>query len=294
MASAVPPDATPFFDELHRRVKEIQPTNYDGIHVMINKPLSPHLQVAHIFNMGSFGSSYKFGANFVGTKQVSPMEMYPIMISEMECDGTLSANFVHMISPRLKAKIIGAFAKNRCTGTQLGLDYRGDSFTAATTLANIDLIKNSGILVGQYLHQLTSCFAIGPQVLLHYGQQESMTQVVTQISAGCRLSGENYQCNAILSPGSAHLSYYQKYRDDLHFGTEFQLESASKQCDAAFYYQYDLTKSHVSFKGTFDSSWNVGGILEKRFYPLPVSLQLNAAHSHTKNRTSVGIGLQIG
>lgn len=284
----------PLFDELHRKVKELQPMVFDGIRLVLNRPLSAHLQVSHSIGMALASSSYKFGANYMGTKQVSPMESYPVMASEITGDGTLNANLIHMISPRVKAKFVGSFTKNACSGSQATIDYKADNFTTSITAANIDLIKNNGIIVGHLLHRLTKSIAIGPELVVQYGQQQDTLRMLTQLSLGGTYNAEKYQVNSTISMSGAHISYYQKANDNLHFGAEMMADASIGNCHAAFYYQYDLTKSHLSFRGTIDSTLNVGAVLEKRFFPLPVSLLMSAVLSHPKNSTTVGLGLQVG
>lgn len=282
------------FEDLHRKVKELQPMIFDGIRLALNRPLSPHLQLSHSIAMGMMSSSYKFGANYMGTKSVSPVESYPVMVSEIQCDGQLNANLIHLINPRLKAKLVASFAKNQCTGSQAQLDYKGNNFTSTITAANIDLVKNSGILVGHLLHQFTKSLSLGPELVIQYGKKGPDLQMISQLSMGGRFSGEKYNVDATLSLSGAHISCYQKANECLHFGAELMTERSLGQTNAGFYYQYDLTKAHTSFRGSIDTSWNVGAVLEKRFFPLPVALSLSAVLNHLKNSTTVGIGLTVG
>lgn len=279
------------YEELHRRIKEIQPMIWDGIRLTLSKPLTPHFQISHSISMGLMNSSYKFGSNFMGTKQVSPVESYPVLASEMQCDGQLNANLIHQLTPRIKAKLVGSFARNQCTGTQMGLDYRGDNFTTTLTAANIDFFKNTGIVVGHLLHQFTKSLCLGPELVLQYGEQIGLA---SQLSLGGRYKADNFHIDTSVSMAGTHISYCQKANENLHFGVELLTDSSIKQSEAAFYYQYDLTGSHTSFKGGFDSSWNVMATLEKRFFPLPITFALSAALNHPKNSTTVGIGLTVG
>lgn len=283
-----------FFEDLHRKVKELQPIVWDGIKLALNRPLSPHLQLSHSLNMGMMSSTYKFGANYMGTKQVSPFESYPVLASEIQCDGQLNANLIHMINPRIKAKFVGSFARNQCSGSQASLDYRGDNFTTTLTAANIDLVTNSGILVGHLLHQVTKHLSLGPELVVQYGQQAATFRLISQLSLGGRFNMDKYHVDATVSMGGAHISCYQKANENLHFGAELLTDRSINQTNAGFYYQYDLAKSHTTFRGSIDTAWNVGAVLEKRFFPLPVTLMMSAVLNHPKNSTTVGLGLTIG
>lgn len=282
------------FEDLHRKVKELQPMIFDGIRLALNRPLSPHLSLSHSLTMGMMNSSYKFGANYMGTKQMSPVESYPVMASEIQCDGQMNANLIHLLTPRMKAKLVGSFAKSQCTGSQASLDYRGDNFTTTLTAANIDLIKNSGILVGHLLHQVTKSISLGPELVVQYGQQDSTLRMMSQLSLGGRYNAEKFHVDATISNGGAHISYCQRANENLHFGAELLTDKSIGQSNAGFYYQYDLTKSHTTFRGSIDTAWNVGAVLEKRFFPLPVTLMMSAVLNHPKNSTTVGLGLTVG
>lgn len=282
------------FEELHRKVKELQPMVWDGIRLSLNRPLSPHFHLTHSIVMGMMNSGYKFGANYMGTKQVSQVESYPVLASEIHGDGDLNANVIHLINPRTKAKFVASFARNQCQGTQASIDYKGDNFTTSLTAANIDLVKNSGILVGHLLHQVTQTLSLGPELVIQYTKAEPTFRMISQLSIGGRYSADKYNVDATLSMGGAHISCYQKANDNLHFGAELLTDKAMNQTNAGFYYQYDLTKSHITFKGSIDTAWNVGATLEKRFYPLPVSFSLSAMLNHPKSSTTVGMGLTVG
>lgn len=283
-----------FFEELHRKVKELQPMVFDGIRLALNRPLSSHLQLTHSMSMGMVNSSYKFGANYMGTKQVSPVESYPLLASEIQPNGSMNANLIHLLTPRLKAKLAGSFARNQCTGTQASLDYKGDNFTTTLTAANIDLIKNSGILVGHLLHQFTKRLSLGPELIIQYGQDSNSFKMMSQISVGGRYSSDNYHVDATVSMGGAHISYHQKANENLHFGAELLTDKSIGESNAGFYYQYELSKTHTTFRGSIDTAWNVGALLEKRFFPLPVVLSMSAILNHPKNSTTVGLGLTVG
>lgn len=286
--------STLLFEDLHRKVKELQPMTFDGIKLALNRPLSPHLQLSHSISMGMMNSSYKFGANYMGTKQVSPVESYPVLASEIQCDGQLNANIIHLINPRMKAKLVGSFQRNQCAGSQASLDYLGDNFTTTLTAANIDLIKNSGILVGHLLHQATKSIHLGPELVVQYGQQDNSLRMMSQLSVGGRYTAEKYHVDATLSIGGAHISYHQKANENLQFGAELLTDRTIGQSNAGFYYQYDLTKSHTTFKGSIDTAMNVSATLEKRFFPLPVVLSMSAVLNHPKNSTTVGLGITVG
>lgn len=282
------------YDDLHRLVKEIQPMNFDGLRFTVNRPLSPNMQLSHSISMGLRHSAYKFGASYMGTKQISPIESYPVLAADIQGDGQMNANFIHMLNPRLKAKIFAAFARNQCAGCQSSLDYKGDKFTSTLTAANIDLINNNGIFVGQLLHQFSKALTIGPELVLQYGTQQDSFNAVSRLSLGGRFDANKYHVDATVTMGGAHISYFQRANESLKLGAELVVDGTVNQSNAGFYYQYDLNRAHTSFKGSIDTAWNVATIIEKRFAQFPIVLYMSAVLNHPKNSTTVGMGLTIG
>ena len=58
--------------------------------------------------------------------------------------------------------------------------------------------------------------------------------------------------------------------------------------------QFNSKLFYIIFAGSFDSNWNVCGVLEKRLQPLPFSFALSGRLNHTKNQFRLGCGLIIG
>lgn len=78
---------------------------FEGAKVMLNKGLSNHFQVSHTLNLCSTQpSGYRFGATYVGTKQFSPSEAFPVLLGDIDPSGNLNANVIHQFSPRIRCK----------------------------------------------------------------------------------------------------------------------------------------------------------------------------------------------
>lgn len=84
---------------------DVFPTCFDGAKLMINKGLSSHFQVSHTINMSSImPSGYRFGATYVGTKQLSPTEAFPVLLGDIDPSGNLNANIIHQFGNRVRCK----------------------------------------------------------------------------------------------------------------------------------------------------------------------------------------------
>lgn len=86
-------------------VLDVFPTCFEGARLMLTRGLSNHFQISHTINMSSVTpSGYRFGATYVGTKQISPSEAYPILLGDVDPSGNLNASILHQIKPQIQAK----------------------------------------------------------------------------------------------------------------------------------------------------------------------------------------------
>lgn len=143
-------------EDLHKKCKDVMPTNFEGAKLMIQKGLSSHFQVSHTINLSSTTpSGYKFGATYVGTKQLSPTEAFPVVLGDIDPSGNMNANIIHQFSPHVRCKFGSQIQDNKISAAQLTTDYKGSDFTASLTLANTDLINESGVAVAHYLQSVS-------------------------------------------------------------------------------------------------------------------------------------------
>ena len=57
---------------------ELFPQVFEGAKVIMAKGLSSHFQVSHTLTLSTFSpAGYRFGATYIGTKQISPSEVKP-------------------------------------------------------------------------------------------------------------------------------------------------------------------------------------------------------------------------
>lgn len=89
----------------HFIFSDIFPTCFEGARVMLTRGLSNHFQISHTINMSSVTpSGYRFGATYVGTKQLSPTEAFPILLGDIDPSGNLNATIIHQICTNVQAK----------------------------------------------------------------------------------------------------------------------------------------------------------------------------------------------
>jgi hypothetical protein len=65
-----------FYLNIIKFILDTFPIIFEGFRFTVNKGLSSHFQASHALTLSSVVPSvYKFGATYIGTKQVSPVEV---------------------------------------------------------------------------------------------------------------------------------------------------------------------------------------------------------------------------
>lgn len=248
-------------------------------------------RVNHTVALSTIGeSNYHFGVTYVGTKQLSPTEAFPVLVGDMDNSGSLNAQAIHQLGPGLRSKVAIQTQQSKFVNWQVDGEYRGSDFTAAITLGNPDVLVGSGILVAHYLQSITPCLALGGELIYHRRPGEEGTVM----SLAGKYTLNNWLATVTLGQASMHATYYHKASDQLQVGVEFEASTRMQDTSVSFGYQLDLPKANLLFKGSVDSNWIVGATLEKKLPPLPLSLALGAFLNHRKNKFQCGFGLTIG
>uniref|UniRef100_A0A3Q3WZD7 Uncharacterized protein n=1 Tax=Mola mola TaxID=94237 RepID=A0A3Q3WZD7_MOLML len=279
------------FDECHRKCKEVFPMQMEGVRLVVNKGLSNHFQVNHTVLLSTLGeSSYRFGATYVGSKQMGPAECFPVMVGDMDNSGSLNAQIINQVTKRIRSKLAFQTQQNKFVNWQGDAEIRGEDFTATVTLGNPDVLVGSGVVVAHYLQSVTPALALGGELVYHRrpGEEGSVVSLVG------RYTGGNYIATLTLGSAGAHASYYHKANEQLQVGVEFEASTRMQDTSVSFGYQLDVPKANLLFKGSVDSNWVVGATLEKKLLPLPLSLVLCTFLNHHKNKFQCGFGVTIG
>lgn len=281
-------------EDLHKKCKDVMPVTFEGAKVMLNKGLSNHFQVSHTLNLcTTTPSGYRFGATYVGTKQFTANEAFPVLLGDIDPSGNLNANIIHQFTPQIRLKFASQIQQSKVTAAQLTTDYRGNDFTASVTVANPNLLNGSGVLVGHYLQSVTEKLALGGEIAYQYGPNVPGGEVAV-VSAAGRYTNGTASWSGTIGAGGIHLCYYQKASEQLQVGVEVETSLRMQESVAVIGYQVDLPKADLVFRGMIDSNWNVSGVMEKRLQPLPFSFALSGRINHTKNQFRLGCGLIIG
>ena len=281
------------FDELHRKCREVFPMCFEGAKVMVQKGLSSHFQVSHTLSISPLNTGYRFGATYVGTNMLTPTDAFPVILGDTDANGNTSATFVHQWG-KFRVKLQSQVQNSKLSAAQGTFEYRGRLSTLGLTVANIDVISESGIIVGQLLRRLTPKLDLGAELVYQYGKQIPSGQI-SMLTYAARYNGKDFTASGTIGKSGLHLCYYHKQVDNLSFGVEFESNFRSKEASTTFAYQAELPDEGVTMRASVDTNWTVTGVFEKKLSPsLPFTLALSGMLNHVKLQGRFGIGLIIG
>ncbi|KAK2705521.1 mitochondrial import receptor subunit TOM40 homolog 1-like isoform X1 [Artemia franciscana] len=280
-------------EELHKKCKDVQPSNFEGAKLLISKGLSNHFQISHTMSLSStVPSTYKFGATYVGTNIIGPGEAYPILLGEIDPDGDLSANIIHGWN-NIKMRLVSQVQQNKFVATQFSTEYKSNDYSTAITVANPDVVNGSGIAVGQYLQSLTPNLALGAELMYQKGGQVPGGEIAVLSLVGKYSTPTTESCFTI-GLNNIHLSHYKKCSEQLQIGVEMETRIPAQESVATIGYQVDLPKINLTARGMVDTNWNVGIALERKLVPLPFTFILSGRLNHVENKFQLGCGLMVG
>ncbi|XP_035222918.1 mitochondrial import receptor subunit TOM40 homolog 1-like [Stegodyphus dumicola] len=231
-------------------LSDVFPTTFEGSKLMINKMLSSHFQVSHSINLSMSNttpSGYRFGATYVGSNQVGPMEAYPILLGDIDPSGNLSAHIIHQYK-NIRGKYVAQVQDSKFVASQLALDYKGLDYTASLMLANTDILNNSGVAVLHYLQNVIPSLALGAEMVCQYGPQVPGGHVSAMSLAG-RYTGSNYTASATVNLASLHACFYRKGGENMQMGVELETNLRLGETLCSIGYQIDLPKANLMFRG---------------------------------------------
>ncbi|XP_029436249.1 mitochondrial import receptor subunit TOM40B isoform X2 [Rhinatrema bivittatum] len=248
-------------------------------------------KVSHTIHMSTLGlSSYHFNASYVGTNQLSPIEVFPTVTGNMDNAGSLNAQVMHLLADCIRTKAVFQTQHSKFLTWQFDGEYRGNDSTATLTLGNPDLINESVIVVAHFLQSITGNLVLGGEMVYHRrpGEEGAIVTLAGKYSA------MDWVATLNIGYGGAHASYYHKASEQIQVGVEFEANTRLQDTSFAFGYQLNVPKANMVFRGSVDSNWCIGGVLEKKLPPLPVTLALGAFMNHWKNKFHCGFSVLIG
>ncbi|EZA51409.1 hypothetical protein DMN91_006864 [Ooceraea biroi] len=283
------------FEDLHAKIKELHPHNFEGAYLLLRKTLSKHFNVTYKMTLSS-GTPYglRFGVNYVGTKCVEPSERYPAVSGEITPSGNLNAKLVHALGCRCRFKLAAQVADRKYKAVSSSLEYRTDDCTMALTLANPDLAKLHGTLVLHYLQAVTPRTTLGTEVACLRNSLLPGTQRTVMCVAFRHSTGPS-TLSATFGEAGIHVCYHRKASQQLQLGVEIETNTRVHESVGTIVYRVDIPYADFVCRGFVNSETSVGAVFEKRLYPISeASLVISGLLNHKKQQFRVGIGLNIG
>ncbi|XP_012252593.1 mitochondrial import receptor subunit TOM40 homolog 1-like [Athalia rosae] len=283
------------FEEIHKKMTDLNPPIFEGMKLLVRKPLSSHFKVDHTLTLSSVTpSGYKFGTSYTGTKRIGEKEKYPIATGDITSNGNMTANFVHTFGCRFRTKFSAQIANNKYKAARLTTEYRSDNCTLSLSMAEPNFIKQHGTMVFHYLQSITSRIALGCEVACHRGLKVPGGQQ-SIMSGALRYSTGFLTFSTTLGEAGLHLSCHTKASRQLQIGAEININMRTHESIGTLVFRLDVPHADMVFRGIVNSNTTVGAVFEKKLYPIQESsLVISAMLNHVKQQCRVGIGLNIG
>lgn len=280
-------------DELHKKTKDVMPVNFEGGKLMVNRGLSNHFQMSHTLTMSSAQNGYKLGATYIGTKQISPTEAFPVILGDVDPSGNINFNIIHQLSPEVRLKGAAQVQECKLTATQGTMEYKGSDYTLAMAVGKPDFSEKSSVFVGHYLQSVTKRLALGAELVYQSGMRV-MGGEIAITSAAARYTMDDSEISATLSTANFHLCYFKQASEQLQIVAEMDTSFRGMESVGTIGYQVTIPKADLVFRGMVDSNWNIGAVLEKKLQPLPFTFALSGMANQAKQQFKFGCGLIIG
>ncbi|TDG39450.1 hypothetical protein AWZ03_014127 [Drosophila navojoa] len=282
--------------DLHRRCHDMMPQTFDGFRLSVNRTLGSYLTVGHTLHAGNKPQTMdcQFNCSYQGDQQSELTgEPYPMLISEVDARGNVSANLMHFIAPRWRAKLSATVLDSMVHNSRLFIDYFGEDYSCTCVLSNIDVMQRMGVFVASYLQQVTAQLALGVDIIY---QREDIVPggQAALVSAVARYQQDNRQWSGMLSMHALELCYTQFYGQSLGASVQLQANILKRQAISRLCYHCHMPAAGFSFRGGIDTRGVISAVCEKRLEPLPILLQLSGKMNHLSSRFRFGVGLILG
>jgi len=278
------------YDDLHKPCKDIAFQPFEGVRFSANRGLSSHFQVQHTVHLNSDKSSYRFGSTFVGTKQPSPTEAYPVLVGEMNTEGDLQAQLIHLFGKSIKLKCIAQTNGSKMKSLQTGVDILLGNSSISLLAADPDLFNQSGMFIAHYLQGLTPSLSVGAELI--YQRSAMRHNSIMGLAARYKTTNTQFAVNA--GTAGLHMSFYRKANDFVQVGVETEASLKNWESITTFGYQIDIPKMNLLFKGMLTSDWTIGSSFEKRLLPFPIALNMTTTYNMKQDKSTVGLGITLG
>ncbi|CAG9569831.1 unnamed protein product [Danaus chrysippus] len=201
-------------DELHKKTKDVLPVNFEGGKLMVNKGISNHFQMSHTLTMSSMQNGYKLGATYIGTKQISPTEAFPVVLGDVDPAGNVNFNLIHQLTQDVRVKVAAQVQECKLSATQGTVEYKGSDYTLALAVGKPDCSDKSSVFVGHYLQSVSKHLTLGAELVYQSSARIAGGEVAIA-SAAARYTMDDSEVSATLGAASFHVCYFKQASEQL-------------------------------------------------------------------------------
>ncbi|CAG9569829.1 unnamed protein product [Danaus chrysippus] len=270
-------------DELHKKTKDVLPVNFEG----------GKLMMSHTLTMSSMQNGYKLGATYIGTKQISPTEAFPVVLGDVDPAGNVNFNLIHQLTQDVRVKVAAQVQECKLSATQGTVEYKGSDYTLALAVGKPDCSDKSSVFVGHYLQSVSKHLTLGAELVYQSSARIAGGEVAIA-SAAARYTMDDSEVSATLGAASFHVCYFKQASEQLQVVAEMETSFRGMESTGTIGYQVTIPKAELVFRGMVDSNWNIGAVLEKKLQPLPFTFALSGMSNQAKQQFKFGCGLIIG
>jgi len=268
------------FDKADSEIKRVlNPDLWDGLRVIVNKPLSQRFQSSHEFWLGSnmlkTGNSYHFGVH------CSPADETMLM-ARVDPTGQVDAQWHQTVSPGVTSRVIASLGSDVSRGVvQAECEIKGEDYTGT-------IKASQGPYLGfSYFQAVTKNLALGGEGFYHHSQGMS------HVLARAKYSDEKQAATATLTTlNTVSANYLRKVNQRVNLAAEIEVNLANHDSVANVGWEFALRQSRVS--GTFALDGSIVAAQVLQMIDPTVSLFFNAILDHSKDTHRFGYGIQIG
>uniref|UniRef100_A0A915ENL4 Uncharacterized protein n=1 Tax=Ditylenchus dipsaci TaxID=166011 RepID=A0A915ENL4_9BILA len=149
------------YEEFHRKCRDVFPVPFEGIKGILNKGLSSHFQISHSINLASNQNGYRFGATYAGSQKTAlPDETFPG---------------------------IAYVQQSKLMTVQGVMEYRTRLSNSCLTIADPNILQNTGGIVASHVQQITDNLQLGAELVAFAGSAKpGQSEVMKVFSGGFR------------------------------------------------------------------------------------------------------------
>lgn len=268
---------------------------FDGLKFNFSRMVSPHFQAQHAFNFGASDEhtpdAYTFQPVYIGNQNPGTAQQGPLLQSSLNTStGVLAATIVHSVSDKLRLQFNGhCRSKAEWVVAETSATYNGDDFSVGMTCVNVDPYKAEGVVVLNFMQQVTDHVTAGGEYLY----QAARGTVMAALGGFARYRDDT--CTATgainLAKGSLHLSYHHKVSDAAHVATEFEASMAEEDIRGAV--GYNRAFRGGSMKASFNSKGEVAVSVDKELMGPAIGLNVQIVLDHVNAKHRAGIAVNF-